>query len=283
MRVISAVRSSVVVAVVVAAGLVACATTGDRGPLDELANAERAFAASATSVGVKAAFLGVLDDDAIVFRPGPVNGREYIAAHPDAAYQLVWQPNRVAVSASGDLGYTSGPYRLTTNAKPARSFHGDFFTVWRRGPDGRWRVLMDHGNGHDGEADWDMPLARLAGDGTTTTRSAEDVEADFARISASEGVGSAYRRFGSPSLRRLRDEAKPFDGAPAPSEDARWTWTRTTGGAARANDLAWASGRYRTGSGTGAVTGVYVRVWRAERGEWKILADLATPIDAPAS
>jgi ketosteroid isomerase-like protein len=263
--------------------LVACAAIGDgdgdRASMDELANAERAFAASATTVGVKAGFLGVLDDDAIVFRPGPVNGREYISAHGESAFKLVWQPERVAVSRSGDLGFTSGPYRLTTDAKPTEPFHGEFFSVWRRGADGRWRLLVDHGEGHVGESDFGAPLTRLAGDGTTATRSVDDAEADFTRLCASEGVGSAYRRFGSPSLRRLRDEAKPVDGAPAPTEDARWTWTRTTGGTSRANDLAWTSGRYQAG----AVTGVYVRVWRAERGEWKVLADLATPVDPPAS
>ena len=61
--------------------LASCATSGDRrGRAEELAGAERAFAAAATTQGVKAAFLGALADDATIFRPGPVDAKAFIAA-----------------------------------------------------------------------------------------------------------------------------------------------------------------------------------------------------------
>jgi ketosteroid isomerase-like protein len=277
MRAVSA--SAFRCAAVVAAALVAaCATTGERVSIDELADAERAFSASAATNGVKAAFLGVLDDDAILFRPGPVAGREFIAARPEGRYRLVWRPERVAVSASGDLGYSSGPYRLTLDAKPGAPLFGEFLTVWRRGVDGRWRVLVDHGNGHEGEAGRDAPLVPIAPDGTKAARSVDAAEADFARSSASEGLASAYGAFASTRLRRLRDDSRPLDGAPTSSENERWTWTPTASGTSRANDLGWTLGRYRAPHGGG----VFLRVWRAERGEWKILADVATPVEEPA-
>ena len=62
-------------------------------PIDTLVAAEREFAASSPRMGVKAAFLGVLDEDAVLFRPGPVDARDWYAARPDVApFTLEWAP-----------------------------------------------------------------------------------------------------------------------------------------------------------------------------------------------
>jgi ketosteroid isomerase-like protein len=64
-------------------------------------------------------------------------------AIPD--FKLVWQPEKVGVARSGDLGYTSGTYVWTfTNAsgKPV-SDRGKYLTVWRKQADGSWKVLFD--------------------------------------------------------------------------------------------------------------------------------------------
>jgi ketosteroid isomerase-like protein len=273
-------------AVGLAVSIAACTAVGpspDRSRIDGLANAERAFAAAAATSGVKAAFLGAMGDDTTLFRPGPVNGKTFVSERPEAPFQLAWQPQRVAVSASDDLGYSSGPSKVTLSARPDDPLYGQFFSVWRRGSDGRWTLLFDHGIGNPGPSGWTVPFEALTGDGTVADRPVAAAEADFNRVSTRESVGAAYRALGSARLRILRDDVAPIDGisntTTMPDGDARWDWTSIDRGTSQAGDFAWTLGRYRAAAARdGSSSGFYVRVWRAENGDWKILGDLLAPI-----
>ena len=60
-------------------------------------------------------------------------------------FKLTWQPEKVVVARSGDLGYTSGTYIWTfkdASGKPV-SDKGKYLTVWRKQADGSWKVLFD--------------------------------------------------------------------------------------------------------------------------------------------
>ena len=261
--------------------LAACMTPRARSDGDAagVARAERAFAASAQTVGVKAAFLQVLASDATLFRPGPVNGRAVTSAEPDPPIRLEWQPQRVSVGRAGDLGYSTGPYRLTADAKPGQPGYGQFMTVWKRGPLDRWEVLIDLGIRHPAATGWDAALDVIAPDeGPRPQRTLVAAEAAFARTSATDDLAAAYRAEGSTRLRLLRDGLAPIASDDVarllPDGASRWTWTMTDNGISRDGDLAWVMGRYRS---TSSGAGHYVRVWRAERGDWKILADVVAP------
>lgn len=259
---------------------------------DALARAETSFAAMSSSSGVKAAFLDALGDDAMLFRPGPVNGKTFMAARPDPAIVLDWRPQRVCVAASGELGYSTGPWKLTSKKDASAVQYGQFFTVWRKNAEGRWQVLIDHGISHSGSIGWGAPLEKIAIDrGPWSGERITAAEARFSVVSDSEGLTAAYRAFGSRYIRVLRDEEAPIDGMAAmnsatmssSSAPARWTWASTDSGTARSSDLAWTMGRYRArDAGNSTNTGYYVRVWRAEGGTWKILSDVLAPIEDPA-
>src|SRR5262249_2029332 len=60
---------------------------------------------------------------------------------------LEWGPDSVGVSASGDMGFTSGPWSAHA-AGTDGLVHGHFLTVWKRGEDGVWRVQVDGGISH---------------------------------------------------------------------------------------------------------------------------------------
>ena len=58
-----------------------------------LVDAELAIAKLADQEGNVAAFLGVLDDTGVLFRPGPVNGKAWLRRqHPDTS-KLTWFPS----------------------------------------------------------------------------------------------------------------------------------------------------------------------------------------------
>ena len=65
-----------------------------------------------------------------------------LLALPDV--QLTWQPVRVEVAASGELGFARGTYTLSftgPDGKPVRD-EGKYCEVWKK-IDGHWKCLID--------------------------------------------------------------------------------------------------------------------------------------------
>ncbi len=66
---------------------------------------ERFFQASEKQ-GTRAAFLQFLAEEAIVFQPGPVNGREAWTKRPEKGIALSWKPLFAAVAARRAISLT---------------------------------------------------------------------------------------------------------------------------------------------------------------------------------
>ena len=58
---------------------------------------------------------------------------------------LSFSPARVEVARSGDLGWEEGTYEFGTNDKSgnATTEKGTYVTVWKKQPDGTWKVVGD--------------------------------------------------------------------------------------------------------------------------------------------
>ncbi len=63
-------------------------------------------------------------------------------------YQLTWTPTDAMMGPSGDMGYTWGHYE--GHSKDANgndvATSGRYITMWRRQPDGSWKVVLDAGS-----------------------------------------------------------------------------------------------------------------------------------------
>ncbi len=60
-------------------------------------------------------------------------------------FAVTWQPTKVEVSRTGDIGYEVLTYQLTLNnpkGKPVTD-RGKGVTVWKKQPDGSWKVVAD--------------------------------------------------------------------------------------------------------------------------------------------
>jgi ketosteroid isomerase-like protein len=116
-----------------------------------LEKAERDFAAQSAARGVEA-WIEVFAEDGMILTPrarvirGKAAIREVLG--PALAESLItWHPIVVDVAPSGDMGFTYGPYEWRSRAKPGEiEAKGSFMTVWRRGPDGVWKVVADMGS-----------------------------------------------------------------------------------------------------------------------------------------
>lgn len=106
---------------------------------------ERAFAATMARRDL-VAFADFVSEEAVFLDGGRLlTGRPAIVRHwsryfDGPAAPFAWEPDLVAVLASGMLATTTGPVRLPDGSNPSR-----FHSTWRREADGAWRVVFDSG------------------------------------------------------------------------------------------------------------------------------------------
>lgn len=100
-----------------------------------------------------AAFADWFAEDGVTLGNGeaPVVGRVAIAKYANwsaKAYQLTWTPTDAVMGPSGDMGYTWGHFEgqsKDANGNPVTTT-GRYMTIWRRQPDGNWKVVLDAGS-----------------------------------------------------------------------------------------------------------------------------------------
>ena len=63
-------------------------------------------------------------------------------------YKISWRPRKVDVARSGELGYTSGRYRMSFRDASGKKISdtGKYLMVWRKQRAGTWKVLFDMSN-----------------------------------------------------------------------------------------------------------------------------------------
>lgn len=100
----------------------------------------------ASSVKDMDKFMSYFSPDASFYPPGmPVttgNGpiREVMTKMMGEGFSLEWTPTGSEVAASGDLGFTSGTYKATMGGTMEQ---GKYVTIWKKQPDGQWKVRAD--------------------------------------------------------------------------------------------------------------------------------------------
>jgi ketosteroid isomerase-like protein len=92
--------------------------------------------------------IGYYSDDAIVLPPNATsaatkeairNGWKDMFASP--GFVITWKPTRVQLAKSGDMGWVSGTYELTTNDASGKPINdrGKYLEVWEKQTDGNWK------------------------------------------------------------------------------------------------------------------------------------------------
>ncbi len=93
-----------------------------------------------------ARFASFLDPDAVFLsRDEILRGAAQVAEGWRAYFEgpqapFSWEPERVAIIASGDLATSTGPVR-----DPAGKQVGTFVSTWRKNAEGKWRIVLDTG------------------------------------------------------------------------------------------------------------------------------------------
>ncbi len=270
-------------------------------PIEELVAAERAFARHCGEKGMKESFLAVLSEDSVLFRPGPVPGRQVTESRPAAPGILAWEPVAAEISAAGDLGYTTGPWTYRAAADQPVAGWGNYFSFWKRLPDGRFGLLIDIGNQNEAPTaaaqPWQPggapPVRWQAAAGSKLDAAAAEaglLAADqaFATAVAADASPATYLAHLTADARLLRNGIQPAVGAEAAgaalaAESGALRWQPSHAGVALSGDFGYSYGTYERAATDGAVRpGNYVRAWRRlPDGTWKVIVDLLVPLPPP--
>ena len=258
--------------------------------LGSLIDAEFAFARMSLEQGIRAAFLANFAADGIVFEPAPIRLHEAwpqrTAPADPLASRLEWQPAQAGVARSGDMGFTTGPFKLTDARRPGLVRHGVFFSVWQRDKAGVWRVAIDIGITTPEAIDFvrvgaaPRPAYRAKANNAETREQRKALLAQDTRAVATERL---YEQLLAADVRLHRDGMSPIAGRKTVAQHvaahaARIDWLPFDVKIARSADVAATYGQFRASGGAdGAKEGYYVHLWlRDATGRWRLAYDIAT-------
>jgi len=271
--------------------------------LQSLVDTERAFARAASENGVRDAFLAFIADEGMLYRPGPVNGKEWLTPRPPRPGLLSWQPVFADISAAGDLGITTGPWEFRPNGPQDEPIgYGEFSTIWRRQLDGSWKFVIDIGVEHDKPltpaVPWSLPpkfkVKKIVRKGDAVVLRTTLLLADqgFSKASIARGSAIALDEFGADGIRLLRNGSFPIIGKKdamsiLAARPGLLSWDPAKAEVANSGDLGYTYGSYEfKASGTNVATevGYYMRVWKKQlKGEWKVILEVFNELPKQAA
>lgn len=127
---------------------------------EEAMAADREFAEDAAARGVDG-WVAWFEPDGIMVSGGEeIVGRDAIRSamapvFADSTTRLAWEPTRAEASPDGEMAVTVGTYRFLRPGEEGAPDdvlgRGRYLSVWKRQPDGSWKVWADVGSPASGE------------------------------------------------------------------------------------------------------------------------------------
>ncbi len=259
--------------------------------LQAMVDAEKAFIEMAKTQNRRDAFLYYLSDSAVTQGPnGPIKGKVRIEQQPVGNDWLHWEVAYSDISESGDFGFNTGPWEFRaakTDENPVA--FGEFNSVWKKQTDGLWKNVLDIGISHGEPTEqvkWYTTNKPLIATSAKSKKmgAALAAESAFQKELAKDRKGT-YLKFVSSEAHLMVTGQLPFVGSSTldeflnacPSQSKTkilGTETATSG------DLGYVYGTtevsLRREEKLEAKNATFVRVWKFEGGNWKIVLDVLT-------
>lgn len=257
--------------------------------LASLIATEYAFAASAGDLGTNDAFLAYIADDGILFRPNPVNGKEFLLnSVSSSAGNLKWFPVYAAISQNGDLGFTTGPWEYSINKKEStNNLYGNYCTVWERKTDGDWLFLIDFGNQNEKPNSLPPRLKSFRNYSARPIKNELNKKEDPALLFELDKQlkSVSYLNYLSSDSRFLRDGFFPLIGAGDISAyisgNETYCCFKPDGGKiSLSKDFGFTYGKYENTNPKKNIKEQfnYLHIWKKKGKQWILLADVAKKI-----
>ena len=277
------------------------AQQSDPSALKQMVETEQAFAKTAEVKNIRDAFMEFIADDGLLFRPAAVNGKKWMTEHPvpssDKKPLLAWQPNFAQMAASGDLGFTTGPWEFKADVKDANpAGYGHFVTLWKKQSDGKWRFAVDLGISHP-QPGGPLNIWRVEEESQKKSFKLIDVakitevlmerDRSYASETLKNGWPTAFEAFAATDARLYLPEHLPYLGRTLAVEIIRSskgavTFQPISGDVSKSGDLGYTHGTYQKMAADDpkkvAEHGNYLRIWKKEGSAWQIVLDVVNPV-----
>lgn len=292
-------KRSILVVVLLTSFIALTVSAQNRRSVDSLTAmvaTERAFSRMSAEKGIRESFTEFIAEDGILFRPRAVFGKRWMRENPlppsTTRPLLVWQPIFAGISGAGDLGYSTGPWQFKNDIKDAKfSAFGNFMTVWKKQPDGKWKFVVDLGISNPepktaAVLTYGGPASgRFTRDAAKARSDLQNTERDFSKASEKRGSVEAFLAYAASDVRVFRNQKQPFIGRKAAIAawtplSTEWSWTTQFADVSKSGDLGYSYGLYEMrdkATNSIAETGNYVRVWKRVSSAWKLVLDLTDP------
>lgn len=239
--------------------------------LEGIVNAEKAFAQTSIDKNTRAAFLEFFDDKTLAFNNGqPTFGRRDWEKRSEGNGYLFWWPVYADVAASGDFGYTTGPAVFGPDKATKEAKGGLYYSsVWKKNADGQWKVVADMGSATYNPSEnlitfktTSKPSKSSTNDGRSNLQAREDAYNKQPDASYFSTEGRMHRRGVAPVISQA--SIKNY------TETQKYSFEHVGKELASSNDMAFTYGLAKGGPAQAC----YMRVWKLEEGEWKIVLDV---------
>ena len=247
--------------------------------IQQLISAEKEFASYSVANNTRAAFLKFLDSAGVVFENGkPVNGIATWSKRDVRPGVLNWHPQYAEISASGNLGYTTGPWtfqpRTVTDTIVAR---GQYATIWHIDKTGNWKFIVDLGvNGLPATDTTEVEKINVEKISASSIdlKSMVKAEDDFTRLFYRDKL-LAYARYNSEHSILNRNGQLPATNVNEQEITIKNTPSEIKyhvdhSGIATSGDMGFIYGTTVNKDKTDN----YLRVWRKEKQGWKIAMEV---------
>jgi ketosteroid isomerase-like protein len=258
-----------------------------------MVESEKKFYRTAEEGGTRTAFLTFLADDAIVFRPGPVNGKEVWEKRAETGLDLIWEPTFAAIARSADFGYTTGPAKWRANKTDEKFLgYGQFVSIWKKQKDGSWKVALDCGIENPEPTGTPEPLrVFIPAEGSQATpvdasHKAPPLPEAHQKFVNTAKTNSADATLGvaAEEIRVYREGSFPAVGKTAAAtllsaKAGKTSFEQLGGDMSHSADLAYSYGKYTVTRKEGAEAGHFFQIWQTDAaGMWKLVVDWQQPL-----
>jgi len=260
--------------------LLNCTSAIAQNGIDALVQAEKDFAAYSVAHTTKEAFQKYIDSNSIMFDNGKaVNAVEIWNKRENRPGILNWRPQFAEISASGDFGYTTGPWTFQATANDTIVGRGQYSTVWHVDKNGDWKFLVDFGINNTQVNNKELRIINapkeIQNDKIIThvyplVMADQNFNAALAKKKAKAFQGwlskeSILTRIGYLPAATVEERKVIIDATPSNIQYTMIGW-----GVSSVPDMGYT---YGTATKDGK-TNNYFRIWRLEKGGWRIALEV---------
>jgi ketosteroid isomerase-like protein len=251
--------------------------------LQSLVDAEIGFAKLAKEKTNREAFLANVNQESLTLAEEIKPTKTHWEKEKIDSMWLNWHPSFADVAASGDLGYTYGPWTGHPNKKAPAEFGGHYITVWSKQSDGSWKIAIDAGIVHGEKTKVEGTTVKSSKIKSAPVVKNADAKKELLtrdqqlQASLKSDPSTAYQSVASSEIKFFRPDLAPFSNASdIPKLGIPANVKQLEGGISAAGDFGYTYGLIFSDAGPGAPAThrTFLRIWKKEDGSsWKLVLD----------